>query len=337
MVVLSPSWDSTMAKTCQNTSASTRCGATISNNVCLMDGVSGSNHRYLFQDLNSVMGHATWDESTKSLKMLLARHAKLMPFHPYVIAFRLQNGPQPQSAPIRISAFGESGCEGLNVDGKCLGQDMKTQSTPFGVCYPAFVTARVSQANPFPGCNGQRNHINVTLETNIQLEAPWKMTMTGFHVSDVRYVAGLGNASSVNMAESATAFVIEASDGLHVAALKANTKYTLTFSVLNTYDSVQYKRQDLTVSSTMFGNAFSKVLDKDGSMDVDAVRIETANIFQSTPFPSAVNTITFSLEANVALPVGGICLHACAYMHTFTHTICCIHLQYWLLLVLLFS
>ena len=105
-----------MATDCRNNSGSASCGAVTSQDLVLADGEAGSNHRTLFQDLRGVVGHAHWDASTMSVKMHLARDAKLQPFQPYVISFSLKNAPQPSLNELKITAFDGDGQCGVHSD-----------------------------------------------------------------------------------------------------------------------------------------------------------------------------------------------------------------------------
>ncbi len=280
-------------------SSSLPCDGIANNSVPLSDGVPGSNHRNLFQDLSGTTGRATWDKPTNRLLMILANGAKLLPFHEYTLVYKLKNAPSPSVYPIRIAASGANGCENLFTNGNCIGEEMNF--TQFGVCNPTFVTARVSQENSLPGCNGQRNTLTFTLTTNVELKTPWQMNFTGLYVSDVRYVSGLGELSNVDINEKTPGIFTIA-----VASFRflARTTYVIVFSVLNTGDPVTFQRQNPRVTARAVGIFFEKLLYSETNMNVDGVQIQTPTIHQSNPYPSAVNSIEFALKANVALPPG---------------------------------
>ena len=286
------------AADCQNTTSPSSCGSMMTRNISLGDGREGSNDRNLFQNLAGIAGHATWDASTQSLKMLLARKARLLPFESYVITFNLKNGPQHDTGMLHIAAF--------NGDGQCLTfppgsgpgvdscyDEMLSPVTGFGVCRPEFTKARISQTSSLPGCNGQRNNVTIMLETNIALKAPWTITVMGLNVHDVDHLPSLIEAAH---SISTGAFKFNSS-----TTLQASTPYTFTFSVVNTasLEDTLYNAGALRVES----GQMNATLEHDTVMQVDGI-VLTARAYQSTPYPSALNTIFFAIEANVALPVG---------------------------------
>ena len=289
-----------LSANCQVSSASPSCGAVNSNDLVLSDGEVGSNHRNLFHDLKGVVGHAHWNASTMSVHMHLARDAKLEPFQPYVISFSLKNGPLPISGKIRITALdGDGLCAGVKTAGKCLGQEMVSTPAHFGVCVPQFTIASIAQQHQLPGCNGKLNNITVSLKTNVELTSPFNFTISGLHVSNVKYLSGFESDADVSIIESASVFTIFVSR----QNFSAEILYDIVVSVLNTGDPVAFPRQQMTVSATAFGNSFSEILQQSTDMNVDPVGL-VATIRQSTPYSSALNTLTFELTTNVALPVG---------------------------------
>ena len=289
-----------LSANCQVSSASPSCGAVNSNDLVLSDGEVGSNHRNLFHDLKGVVGHAHWNASTMSVHVHLARDAKLEPFQPYVISFSLKNGPQPSSGKIRITALdGDGLCAGVKTAGKCLGQEMVSTPAHFGACVPQFTIASIAQQHQLPGCNGKLNNITVSLKTNVELTSPFNFTIGGLHVSNVKYLSGFESDADVSIIESASVFTIFVSR----QNFSAEILYDIVVSVVNTGDPVAFPRQQMTVSATAFGNSFSEILQQSTDMNVDPVGL-VATIRQRTPYPSALNTLTFELTTNVALPVG---------------------------------
>ena len=289
-----------LSENCQVSSASPSCGAVSSNDLVLSDGEVGSNHRNLFHDLKGVVGHAHWNASTMSVHMHLVRDAKLEPFQPYVISFSLKNGPQPISGKIRITALdGDGLCAGVKTAGKCLGQEMVSTPAHFGVCVPQFTIASIAQQHQLPGCNGKLNNVTVSLKTNVELTSPFSFTISGLHLSNVKYLSGFESDEDVSIIESVSVFTIFVSR----QNFSAEILYDIVVSALNTGDPVVFPRQQMTVRATAFGNSFSQIVQLSTDMNVDPVGL-VATIRQSTPYSSALNTLTFELTTNVALPVG---------------------------------
>jgi len=290
-----------MATDCRSNSGSASCGAVTSQDLVLADGEAGSNHHTLFRDLRGVVGHAHWDASTMSVKMHLARDAKLQPFQPYVISVSLKNAPQPSEKELRITAFdGDGQCVVHSDDADdCIGQELLSADMHFGVCVPEFMTADVSQGHGLPGCNGKRNNITIYLQTNVELKSSYTFTISGLHVSNVQYETGFGYDAQVSIAETAS------ESEIHVAGenFTADTVYEIIVSALNTGDAEEYSRDSLTVSATAFDNPLSKSLEELTGMEVEAVDM-TASIRQSTSCPFAINTLTFEMQTNAVLPVG---------------------------------
>jgi len=290
-----------MATDCRSNSGSASCGAVTSQDLVLADGEAGSNHHTLFRDLRGVVGHAHWDASTMSVKMHLARDAKLQPFQPYVISVSLKNAPQPSEKELRITAFdGDGQCVVHSDDADdCIGQELLSADMHFGVCVPEFMTADVSQGHGLPGCNGKRNNITIYLQTNVELKSSYTFTISGLHVSNVQYETGFGYDAQVSIAETAS------ESEIHVAGENFTADaYEIIVSALNTGDAEEYySRDSLTVSATAFDNPLSKSLEELTGMEVEAVDM-TASIRQSSPCPFAINTLTFEMQTNVVLPVG---------------------------------
>eukprot|EP00961_Rhodomonas_salina_P239275 3232416-Rhodomonas_salina.1 len=170
-----------------NTLARPESGADIGDAVLqvinLEDAVEGSNNRNLFQSVSGKSGMATWNSTTNSLTLVLAKDALMRPFEMYQVTFRLNNEYQPVNlqGAINIAAIlGPQGqCMRSGLFGACPGQVM-IQPKPVEICAPAFIGKMVGQEYPWPGCDMQQNTVGVTLTPNVDLEGMSMITIKGF-------------------------------------------------------------------------------------------------------------------------------------------------------------
>jgi len=313
---------------------STTCADPDVNSILLSDVVSGSNDRNLFSSLSKTEGLATWNAAVGSLSMNLALGAELHPYKNYAVSFRLMNGYQETSlTDIRISAYMKGTCmQSPSSDSSavspveskystsrlapCTGEKME-QSDAVKVCKPGFTVKTVGQTYPWPGCDGAKNHVTVTLVPNVRIEYPAAIHL--FHF--IGFIPALEKNettswnSSFSWSDSADTITLPLTNG---HPFIAGTTYTFTFFFRNP-NSSQFVTGLAPISIRVQGPTFNissveldhnleamPIAGRTSPGDAAALRINEPAfakkiIGQSNPYPDALNTLTVTLIPNIAM------------------------------------
>lgn len=259
-------------------------------------------------DLAVLFSNVTWTQATGSLVLTLASDETIDVGTALIFRFVVVNDDFAQEAPeITVQANGEHLIQPATM------QSAANQSAPMLLAGRSFVRRFIGQTTPFPGA---LNTVGITLAASVAIYAGDVVSITGLSGSqtpDTSDFSPFGFSSSclqpVSWAQDSGTLVLQFSQDVII-----DDVCSAQFELLNPSQPqpaqqimIALPRQYLPIDPQSMVHSTEQLPwrgsngDDAGPLKVNDRAITYAKMAQSSPYPSATNTLTLTLAANVAL------------------------------------
>lgn len=265
-----------------------------------------------YNSVGDIFSKATWNKAEARLVLSIAAGKQLQASTLYVLGVTLTNPATGQASPaISISQTGSTAATiaAVAVD------PGSGDKAPLYVKAPGFETGRVGQSSSSPA---GVNTITVTLQSNLAITASAQVTIEGLVntrtddslAMSVSGCAGIfkspaGVANQGKWDRAAGRLVVVAT-----STIAAGTTVSCSFAISNPSGIQAASKVNVVVNSVSTGQISNMIPaftlrnapGSHGPLLIQAGAFLTANIGQSSPFPSVTsNVITITINSNVAM------------------------------------